>query len=214
MRALANRAGVSSATPYNLFGSKHAILVALLNDDLAEYQAALGDVDAGGIEVMFEAVRLTRRFLDRDPEIYRCVVAEISQDGGNQLRQLFGGPRYMLWKNMIAHAAQEGLLNDALDLDAFTITVTQTIAANVQEWALGQLTLDEMELRVLYALALMLLAIATDTSRGTLKAQLCRAEGDLQQMWRTQLKQHLERGELDADMQMLLADQLQHIERL
>ena len=212
VRALADKAGVSSATLYNLFGSKQDILVAVLNDDLDVHREALSNTETDGIAVLFQAVKVTREFLDREPEFYRSIVAEVCLDGGTRLRQLFGGPRYLLWKNMLSAACESGLIRADLDPDALTITVTQTIAANVQEWAIGQLSLDEMELRISYALALILLGIATDKTRETLEKRLRLLESDLQQLWRDTLRAHLQKGELDAEMQVLLADQLKHID--
>ena len=48
-----------------------------------------------------------------------------------------------------------------VDPDAFAITVTQQMFANVQNWAQGQLSLDEMDARMRFGLALSLSAIAT-----------------------------------------------------
>ena len=41
MRALAEEAGVSIATPYNLFGSKQAILSAVMDADLSRFKETL-----------------------------------------------------------------------------------------------------------------------------------------------------------------------------
>ena len=45
MRALAERASVSSRTPYNLFGSKTAVLIGLLDAPLAQLEAAVPSSD-------------------------------------------------------------------------------------------------------------------------------------------------------------------------
>lgn len=212
MRALADAAGVSSATPYNLFGSKQAILVALLDADLEQYQSALAALEADGIDLMFEAVALMQRFLAGEPEFYRGVMGEMSQDGGAQLRYVVGGPRYALWKHMLAQAADAGLLQRELDPDAFAITVTQMIAGNLQEWALGQLSLPEMDARIRYGLSLCLLAIATDTSRVVLSRRWQQAEHDLQQLWRSILQERLQHGAIDDQTRELLADQLRYLQ--
>lgn len=212
MRALADAAGVSSATPYNLFGSKQAILVALLDADLREYQAALTALEADGIELMFEAVKLMQQFLAREPEFYHGVMGEMCQDGGTQLRHVVGGPRYALWKQMLSQAAAAGLLQNELDPDAFAVTVTQMIAGNLQEWAIRELSLAEMEARIRYGLSLCLLAIATDASRDALRQRWQEAERDLQVLWRALLAERLQQGAIDQESRQLLADQLKYLE--
>jgi AcrR family transcriptional regulator len=69
MRALAARAGVSLATPYNLFGSKRAIVLAVL-DDVREYHdrfAHLRSTDP--LERLFGAVDIAIDFLRGRPAV-------------------------------------------------------------------------------------------------------------------------------------------------
>ena len=54
MRALAEQAGVSIATPYNLFGSKQAIMFAVLDADLEYYQKRLAKVRVDELDVFFK----------------------------------------------------------------------------------------------------------------------------------------------------------------
>jgi AcrR family transcriptional regulator len=212
MRALAEAAGVSSATPYNLFGSKLAILAALLDADLDEFQTELRELKTDGIDLMFEAVALMQRFLAREPGFYHGVMSEMCQDGGTQLRQVVSGPRYALWKNMLAEATQAGLLIDDLDADAFALTLSQLMAGNLQEWAMGKLSLAEMDARIRYGLALLLSAIATDASRASLQQRWRDAERDLQVLWHDALQERLQHGSHDEASRQLLADQLKFLE--
>jgi AcrR family transcriptional regulator len=211
MRALAEQAGVSIATPYNLFGSKQAILVALLDDNLAEYQAELSELTTGGVDALFDAAALMCSQFDGDPRFYRNVFASVAGEAGEELRFLVSGPRYVLWKNLLRDATQEGLLDAEIDPDAFAITLSQLLFANVQEWALGFLELAEMDARIRYGMALALLAIATDKSRPSLKERMQVAEGDLQKLWRAELRKRLAEGRLDESAKAILADQLKHV---
>lgn len=210
MRSLAEQAGVSIATPYNLFGSKQAILVAVLNDDLTEYQQALDGLQADAIEVLFEGIALMSAMLGREPEFYRNVICAVSRDGP-EFRHMVGGPRYLIWKRLLRQATQAGLLDSQVDPDAFAIASSQLMVANVLEWAQGALSLEEMTARNQYGLALVLRAIATDASRAQLDAQMRSAEATLQQLWRQVLAERLQRGELDAETRELLADQLKFL---
>ena len=212
MRALAEEAGVSIATPYNLFGSKQAILLAVLDADLAHYQAALGALKADAIDVLFEAVTLMTEHLTGEPDFYRSVLAGLSKEGGPRFRMMVSGPRYLMWKRLLGQAAEAGLIRHDLDPDAFAVTLSQLIFANVIEWAQGTLTPAEMDARIRYGLALALLAVATDRSRKLLDTRLRGAEQALQRLWRNHLSQRLKHGPLDDDTRALLADQLKHLD--
>ena len=214
MRTLAEAAGVSIATPYNLFGSKQAILLAVLSADLADYEAALAQLHADKIEVLFQAVSIMTATLRADPEFYRNMLSAVSRDGGPEFRFMVSGPRYILWKRLLGEATQAGLLQGDVDPDALAITITQHLFANVQAWSQGLLGLDEMDARMRFGLALSLTAIATLKSRGQLLARQRDAEALMQHMWRSVLARRLADGPLDPETRAILADQLVHVENL
>lgn len=211
MRSLAEQAGVSLATPYNLFGSKQAILVALLNSDFEKFQESLSQLSAGSIDVMFEAVRLTTENLKQDPSYYRGAMAEVTLDARPAVRNMILGPPYLLWKRLLREAVYKGSLSNTVDLDPFTITVTQLMFATTREWVQGYLNLPEMEARMRYGVALNLLAIATDASRQILRDHLAQAEADLKSLWHSALMVRMKEGPLDAETQEILADQLRQM---
>ena len=212
MRALAEQAGVSIATPYNLFGSKQAVLVSLLDENLAEDQSRLSELSSTGVDALFEAIDLMCRFFAAEPQFYRNLISAVVMDGGPELKLLIGGPRYALWKQLLQKVRDEGELDTGTDPDAFAVTLTQLLAAIVQEWALGSLSPREMEARLRYALALTLSAIATRRSASRLRTLLSQAEGELQTLWRAALKRRLKEGPLDEHTRALLADQLKHLD--
>ena len=111
------------------------------------------------------------------------------------------------------HDDADGLVaRDDVDADAFTITLRQIIGSNIQEWALGNLSLEEMDARSRYGMALLLTGITTDVSRKSVETQRRQAEADLQRLWRTNLRSQIEEGQLDAETQEVFADQLAHVD--
>jgi AcrR family transcriptional regulator len=211
MRALAEEAGVSIATPYNLFGSKQTILLAVLDADLIDFETALGEIRADEISALFEAVALMTEHLTGEPDFYRSVLSGLSRQGGLRFRLMVSGPRYLLWKRLLTQATDAGLLRRDLDLDPFTVTLSQLMLANVVEWAQGTLEPEEMEARIQYGLALALLGVSAPRCREHLEARLRDAEARLQRLWRVQLGERLKHGPLDDDTRALLADQLKHL---
>jgi AcrR family transcriptional regulator len=211
MRSLAERAGVSIATPYNLFGSKQAVLLAVLDADLAEYERALGELSADGVEVLFQAIALVQELIARDPDFYKSMLVAVFRDGGPEFRHMVSGPRYLLWKKLLKQATAAGLLRADADPDAFAIAVSQLLFSNILDWAHGSLGLDELEARCRYGLALALLALATASSRAQIERELCAAESTLQRLWRGALARRLRQGPLDEESRALFADQLRHV---
>ena len=73
MRAIAARANVSLSTPYNLFGSKRAIVVAVLQD-VRQFQERFSTVRvADPIENIFAALDIGIDFYLGDPAFYRTL---------------------------------------------------------------------------------------------------------------------------------------------
>ena len=97
--------------------------------------------------------------------------------------------------------------------DILEAATSQLMLANVLEWAKGALTLDEMEARNQYGLALTLLAVATDTSRAQIRERFHEAERTLQSQWRTALAKRLRDGTLDEESREILADQIKQLHR-
>ncbi len=212
MRNLATEAGVSIATPYNLFGSKQAILLAVLDADLSDYQRELAAMQADAIEVLFDASALLSTVLRREPDFYRNALAAVARDGP-EFGVMVNAPRYLVWKRLLQQATAAGLLSDAVNPDAFAIASSQLMMASLLEWAGGTLTLEELDARNEYGLALTLSAIATDRSRDYLAERMRRAENRLQRLWRAALMNRLERGELDDETRALLAGQLKLLQK-
>ena len=59
MRNLAEVAGVSIASPYNLFGSKQAVIAAVMDADLNDFREALFADEKDEIEIFFHLVDVT-----------------------------------------------------------------------------------------------------------------------------------------------------------
>jgi AcrR family transcriptional regulator len=211
MRSLAENAGVSIATPYNLFGSKQAILLAVLDADLAEYERALAELSADGVDVLFKAIAQMHALLARDPDFYRSMLVAVFRDGGPEFRHMVSGPRYLLWKKLLKQATAAGVLRNDADPDAFAIAVSQLLFSNILDWAHGVLSVEELEARSRYGLALALLALATPPNRAQLERELRAAEADLQRLWRGALARRLRQGPLDEESRALFADQLRHL---
>lgn len=180
MRALAARAGVAITTPYSLFGSKNAIVIALL-DDVRRFQesfASLGPADA--IERIFQAVSISLGYLADDPALYRTLWSEVLRSENLALRSELASPeRYAFWHDLIAAARAEGALLPAIAIDPLLRHLDAIYVAALAGWVLGDIPLEQVEARAGYGYALALRGAATaDAARG-LEARIARHQGVL-----------------------------------
>ena len=189
MRTLAQAAGVSIATPYNLFGSKQAIMYAVLDADLEVYQKRLASLRVDKIEVFFRAVSLATSLYATEPAFYQAVLSAVYNDGGTEFRSMFGGPRHAMWRGLVQAAVDGRLLDAAVDVDALAITLAHIFFSCILEWAAGELSLAELEVRTQYGFALTLLAMATPASAARLRERALQMQKRLRKLWKEQRKQ-------------------------
>ena len=190
MRALAEQAGVSIATPYNLFGSKQTIMFAVLDADLEYYQKRLAKVRDDELDVFFKAVSLATSLYSTEPSFYRAVLFAVYNDGGREFRSMFGGPRHAMWKGFVQDAVTAGYLSDEVEPDAFAINLGRTFFSAILEWVSGELSLPELEAWVQYGFALSLSAMATPKGRERLHNKALDQQKRLQKLWKQKYAAH------------------------
>lgn len=191
MRALAEQAGVSIATPYNLFGSKQTIMFAVLDADLEHYQQRLAKLRADELDVFFKAVSLATSLYATEPAFYRAVLFAVYNDGGREFRSMFGGPRHAMWKSLVQDAVSAGFLSADVEPDAFAINLGRSFFSAILEWVSGELSLPELEAWAQYGFALSLSAMATPKSRARLHDKVLTQQKRLQKLWKQKYHKHV-----------------------
>jgi len=168
MRTLAEVAGVSIATPYNLFGSKQAIVAAVMDADLDDFQHALYAEPKDPLEIFFHLVTVSRDFFEREPGFYKAGANALQAETDAALANHFGLPRHALLCRLVANAIQGGYLTHSINPDSIAFTLGQQSFGWIQAWAREQISLDDMEHRTQYGFALVLAGAATADHRGDL----------------------------------------------
>jgi len=167
MRAIAERAEVSIATPYNLFGSKRAIIQAML-EDVREFGRGFAKVKAdSAIEKIFEALRLTFHYFEAEPEFYKTIWACLldtasSPDLRSQLMPPHSGE---FWQSLLAEAVKEGDLDPEIDLHRLLGELGKCFAGNMLAWILGSIETPDLNHTTRFGYALLLSGIATPQGR-------------------------------------------------
>lgn len=161
---IAERAGVSPATVYNLIGPREKIWKALAEgflDDLEGRLAVLGTGDPK------EVVRSTVRLFVDDPVVSRRMVRGWQESG----LVLDRGPLDPL-REAMADARTHGLLRADIGTDALAAVVSASCVGALHQWVVGLIDDDRFLARALFALDVALAAAAADPYRDQLLAPL------------------------------------------
>jgi AcrR family transcriptional regulator len=177
MRALAARAGVSLATPYNLFGSKRAIVLAVL-DDVREFQdrfASLRSTDP--LERLFAAVDMAVEFYVADPPFYKTLWAAVFDASDDVRTEIFNWKRNEFWRNLVAGASEAGAISASVNVELLFRTLDRSFESAMLEWVVGELEPELVAPTIRYGWALILKGAASADWRGPLDVRLMESQG-------------------------------------
>ncbi len=167
MRALAEEAGVSIATPYNLFGSKRAILTAVMDADLSRFKETLARQNADSLSMFSKTVSIARELVGLDPQFYRNVMLTAYTRAPESDRT-----RLLHWQQLVDNAVADGFILTFTDSVAMATHLRQLFATPFHRWAKEEISIKEAEAQVNYAITLALAGVATPTSKQRLHSAL------------------------------------------
>ncbi|NQV66102.1 MAG: TetR/AcrR family transcriptional regulator [SAR86 cluster bacterium] len=179
MRTLAEVAGVSSATPYALFGSKQALIAAVMDTDFADFMTALTAEPNQGFDVFFRLVDVTAELFEKNPGYYSTGAQAIQATTDQTLTSHFSLPRHGLFKDLVSDAIQRGEICHQINPDSLALNLGHQFYGWIQAWAKGNITLPDMVARTKYGLGLGLAAVATEASRAQLLEQVVAIQATL-----------------------------------
>lgn len=181
MRALAAKAGVSLATPYNLFGSKRAIVLAVL-DDVREFQDRFAHLKATDpLERLFAAVDMAVEFYIADPPFYRTLWAAVFDCSDDVRTEIFNWKRNEFWRNLVAEASQRGAVASDVNVELLFRALDRNFESAMLEWVVGELPSDLLAATIRFGHALILKGAASPDWRGPLDARLKESQGLIEQ---------------------------------
>ena len=180
MRAIADRADVSLSTPYNLFGSKRAIVLAVL-EDIREFGERFARMrSAHAVERIFQVLSMSIRYYVDDPDFYRALWTGVFDLGGRELRSALLLPeRDAFWLSLLAAAGGEGALSAEIEPAMLLRSLDLTYASVMLNWVVGALTTDELEAVAGYGYALTLRGAATPEWQPYLAEQVSRYQDEM-----------------------------------
>jgi AcrR family transcriptional regulator len=179
MRGLAARAGVSLATPYNLFGSKRAIVVAVLQD-VREFQERFSSLHvADPLEKIFAALNISIEFYLGDPDFYRTLWSALFDISDGVRGEILNPRRDAFWRGLLEEAAAAGAIAADIDLGLLHRQLELLLRSSMFDWAVGGIAGAELGAVTRHGYALILLGAASPDWRGPLRARALEAQGAL-----------------------------------
>jgi AcrR family transcriptional regulator len=177
MLQIAERAGVSPATVYNLFQTKAAVFQQVFDRDLSEYERLVEAAPAGdALDRIFKAIDIAATLYRQDPGFYRAM-AQVRR--GSAPYPAIGEPRIGFWRRMVAAARAQGRLGPEADAHILGVTLTQILRGAFSEWAGGVISAERLAAEASYGFALALRAYAAGDVAADLTKRLRRLEAAL-----------------------------------
>jgi len=155
MRALAERAEVSFATPFNHFGSKEGILRALLSARIDRELVHLRNraAELTPLETIFYLAAHSADVYLEDADLYRPILRSVWSAGlspnSNQTDSGQTGPDQTdnvleLWDFALQRLSRAGLFTDGADLEVLAKRLHFSFVVALLHWASGGLNDDEL----------------------------------------------------------------------
>jgi len=180
MRALARKAEVSLATPYNLFGSKGAVLHELRLSVLEKLQREMDQLRSSDpLEDLLRIAELGARTYASDPRFYRILMgALMASNIGIHDGDLAGGA-VTLWQRPVEAAISAGLLRADADARFVARDLVISFLGGLDLWVREVLDGEGLRSQILYAFTLTLLGLSTNASRPRLLDDYHRFQSEL-----------------------------------
>lgn len=181
MRALAARAGVSLATPYNLFGSKRAIIWAVLGD-VRDYQSRFARLNEDDpMERIFAALTLSLDYYKDDHKFYKILWSEVFDITDGEVRGDIFSPRWNeFWRSLIAQAIEANAITKGIGADIILQQLVLILRAAMFGWVVGEIPQEKLTPIVICGTALMLKGAATKGWQAPLQARLSQCLEELE----------------------------------
>ncbi len=178
MRDLARTARVTVPTIYNLIGGKEAVLFAAVEEQTAQFLAAIeydGKRNAGS-RALTVVDSCTREML-RMPRYYRSLLAILLRsESAREMRELVDRALVGEFEAALAQMRDAGELVEWVDPTTTARSLTAQLEFISMGWASGQLDSKQLPDVSVYGVGLMLLGVATGASHRELSSRIEHAQ--------------------------------------
>lgn len=182
MRALAARAQVSLRTPYEYFGSKIALIGAILQQDIERFKVLVADrrsVDE--LEHLFDRVQWGMEFYSEKQPFYRSLFrATQAYSPGHDEEPARENLRS--FQVLCRRAQRAGLIRPDVDAAQLGATLTDIWASNVRTWALGEFEIGLVGPRINFGFACVLAGVAPEPAALRMRERILSFQDELRSL--------------------------------
>ena len=158
MRSLADVASVGLVTPYNLFGSKGAVLVALFDRALDELEVRVAHHRArNSIARVLAVAQVTAAMYTADPEYYRPLLRTLLASG-EPIHRPFGRS-LAIFERSLADAAAAGVLVSGISIELIARQLVVMCTGVLELWMHEEIDDEGCRSQMLYSSMLCLRAV-------------------------------------------------------
>jgi len=163
MLAVAHQAGVSPATPYNLFGSKQAILRELYEDDLRAFYSLFDErASDKPLDRLFDLVDLTIVHWQRAPDYYKALLTVLHRNSCRDVGAAAWSRRQAYVGTLVADLAASGGLGNEPPVELLGTAMIRLFKAIGQEWIDGELTFEGVRRELGLSFAMILSGLVAE----------------------------------------------------
>ena len=169
MRELAQSAGVSFATPFNLFGKKEDILAALFNKRITEQATQTNQREhaGSGLNLVFSVASESCDAYLSDAQLFKPLAQTFRMQSSPQLHAV-ANQAQAIWREALVDCQNDRVLNTKSDLDKMARQIHLSFRVAFWMWAADNLSDQDFKQQVLYNTFSILLRSATPKGKSEL----------------------------------------------
>ena len=174
MRSLAANAGVSVATPYNLFGSKRLVVLSVLQGEIDRFQGRIVNIVEDPLSTLFSLASLLTEQCCEEPTFNRSMLKFLRQEETEKQERLsiFAEVETNILVDVINASKAANQLRSSTISTVLAGFLDYSLSTLIGVWVEGLIADDELEARVTYSFCLATLASATDETVPRLREKM------------------------------------------
>jgi AcrR family transcriptional regulator len=162
MRALATRAEVSLATPYNLLGSKRGVLLAMLDEALASCATCTSETPPEDpLGPLFGAVDSAVEVHLADPAFHRILWQALAGEPAGGTRTVTAPRPGILPVGFLELLVRVGVLAEDINVPALAAALERSFRGAMMDWAMGWVDSEGLGATIRHAFGLILTGAAS-----------------------------------------------------
>lgn len=177
MLDLAKKAGVSAATPYNLLGSKSAILTIIVQQEFSAFRRKMTDLDdQDALSLILLVVDRLAKNYTADQQFYFGLFRAAGSAGENSLGAVMLSEGRSLFLEMVGSAIRQRASEQGLSANLVTDILLRNLRATVEAWYVDGWSIERFRDELAYSARLVLLPAFDGDTAAELRQQLIRLQ--------------------------------------